>query len=223
MIQILTALILIASHIATSAQPKFQPTVNLIKKKFLKSSYRKVCTDFPLFPDTSHFRMLPLKPAQSTSKSNGKYLLEFQCSTGAYNASFLYFLFDSKKSAKKKTPSLPPIILFPHDIELLNIKDHVERWQLTKHQAQVFTRHFDANTLELTAFRKGIGNGSIGYYSKYKIDSETGLPRLLISFSRIEEDHKAGYDFSNDTQPSGEGWVSWQPQKNLLGILKDFK
>lgn len=221
--QILTVLFVLVSLTAGSAQPKLQPTVNLIKKKFLKSSYTKICQDFPSFSDNSRFRMLPLKPAQNTSKSNGKYLLEFQCNSGAYNASFLYFLFDSKKSAKKKTLPMPSIILFPHDIELLNIKDHKERWQLKKHQAQVFTRYFDTNTLELTAFRKGIGDGSIGYYSKYKIDSETGLPRLLISFSRIEEDHQAGYNFTPESQPSGEGWLSWEPQKPLTGVLKNFK
>ncbi|NUM60404.1 MAG: hypothetical protein HUU56_17380 [Bdellovibrionaceae bacterium] len=197
------------------AQPNAKRIIKLVKKSISKSSYHKTCEDLLEFSTENQVRLISL----NSDHKNSKYLLGFRCNSGAYNSSYIYFLLDSKTESK----NLPPLVAFPNDPQLILNKDHQENWRLERYETQVFTSHWNQETLELFSYRKGLGDGSKGYYTKYKIDANSGLPQLLVSISRIEQDHQAGYHFSTESQPTGKGWLTLEPQQKLTGKLVKFK
>jgi hypothetical protein len=167
--------------------------------------------------DDSRFHWMPL--------SNTTHLIRLRCNSGTYNESFIYFFVDqakillSKRGTKRKAP---PIVLFPNDPVLLKKKEIRSKWNLKSHQAEVFEREFNAKTLKLEAFRKGLGDGSIGYYTHYEFNPKSGIPRLTYTAVRILEDHSSGYHFLPGKAPKGKGWHSFTPSSIVKGKVAPF-
>ncbi len=192
--------------------------VESIHEKYPISSYKAQCSDFQETTLSDHFHLIQLSPAL--------YLMQFRCNSGAYNKSFLYFLFDqshAKRSIRGTKRLPPPLIQFPNDPELLSNTDIQKRWKLDSSQTEIFKSNLNLKTWAMTSYRKGLGDGSIGYYTKYKFNKNTGIPKLLFSSTRILEDHSDGYFFDPNKDPSGKGWISFNPRNPIEGSLISFQ
>lgn len=191
--------------------------VESIHEKYPTSSYKDQCSDFQETTFSDHFQLIELSPVLD--------IMQFRCNSGAYNKSFLYFLFNKshEKRSKRGTKRLPPpLIQFPNDPQLLGNSAFQQRWKLDSSQTEVFNSNINLKTWTITSFRKGLGDGSIGYYTKYKFNQKTGIPNLLFSSTRILEDHSDGYVFDPNKNPSGNGWVSFNPPNPIEGSLTSF-
>ncbi len=150
---------------------------------------------------------------------SGRFLLQWRCFVSAYNVGFLYFLYDetSMKPTRRGTQRpAPPLILFPTHPAMQN--QPWRRWGVRPHEAIIPMRFTDAKSLVIHALVKGVGDGSYGYYSRYRVDGASALPVLETTVIRNEEDREEPMDFSEFLEPSGKGWVRL-PQTSISGCF----
>ena len=141
-----------------------------------------------------------------------------------YNESFLYFFVDQsllELGVLGQKQQAPPVLQFPIDPQIFQQRELQQRWKLSEHQAELYTCDSNMKNYTLRAFRKGIGDGSIGLYTEYTINKNTGIPTLRRSVVRTLEDHQFGFNCHKEKLPHGKGWILYKAKKPIDGKLEE--
>lgn len=197
-----------------------------LQQSYERSPLKATCDAWPALGDAAvgtavpddRLRFIPLRP--------GRFLMQVLCTHGAYNAKYLFFAYDETQPvAKAWTPdsaTLPPLIVFPSHPVFQNDPE-MAHWSVAPHEPLVFARAVDARTATITAFAKGIGDGRIGYYTRYRVDRRSFLPTLTLTAVRNDGKAAEGVAFSAHREPRGEGWQRYvrpQPTGCLASLEK---
>lgn len=161
----------------------------LLKKTFERSTFKESCGDWPDLEAASRGEKVP--GLAFLPLGRGHFLLQVRCTTGAYNESSLFFLWDDRTHE-----FAPPLVLFPAEGAVP--------------EALVFARDFDAKRLTLWELRKELGDGSAGRYRRFTFVNEQ--PVLDEQVSKDGADHLDPYDFSRKAAPRGAKWVRTTPK-----------
>lgn len=217
-----------------------KPVFESLAKSVSQSSLSSLCDAVPRF-ECWNQKGIPEDRLEFIELSKTRVLIRVACSISAYNASSFYVAFDigtpstivtaSTKRGKSKSnsgatqPSLrePALMLFPNHSGLLN-GPHAY-WGLRPMEAIVGTRFFDEKSNSLFAYTKGLGNGTIGHFHHYRFAAKDGLPRLVISASKIIDDGKDEFQFhpvKSRFPPVTASWVRFKPKGELRGCLSGF-
>lgn len=189
-----------------------------LQRSFMQSPLKSQCD---LWPDLDHaaigedmagrLKFIPLKP--------GKFLLQAQCSQGAYNESYLIFAYDETRNTSSR--AVPALIIFPTNPVFQN-EPKLQHWEIEPYEPIIASREIEAKTGRITAYFKGLGDGSIGYYARYSVDPITFRPALKLTIIRDENDHQNGWHFSKSSEPSGQGWQRFT-QPPIQGCLASLE
>lgn len=151
-----------------------------------------------------------------------RWLLRVQCDVAAYNDTAFFFLYDETKlkPGLRGEPRLEPLplLIFPNDPWFLASKEG-RRFQARPYDETLFSARYLPKERELATFRKGLGDGTLGVASRYRIDPETGVPTLVVSVARARDDHAHPFDPSTAKEPSGPGWTRFTPKQPVRGCL----
>jgi hypothetical protein len=163
----------------------------MVKKSFERSPFAQSCGDWPDLEAAARgaavpgLAFLPLGRAQ--------FLMQVRCTSGAYNESSLFFLWDDRTHEVA-----PPLVLFPSEGSMP--------------EAQVFARDFEPKRPTLWELRKQLGDGSGGRYRRFTF--KDALPVLEEQIDKDEADHLDGYNFSRKQVPHGAKWKRTTPKSS---------
>ncbi|TGM57943.1 DUF1176 domain-containing protein [Leptospira adleri] len=115
--------------------------------------------------------------------SNGTFLGELLCKTGAYNQSFVYFIYD-ERSLPVKTKIL--------SFESYDVDTSAEETRFKRIESQSLIRFYKKESGELIAFWKHRGMGDCGRFFRYKL-SERNETQLIEFRAKLECDGKLAY------------------------------
>ncbi|WP_069607578.1 DUF1176 domain-containing protein [Leptospira tipperaryensis] len=115
--------------------------------------------------------------------SNGTFLGELLCNTGAYNRSFVYFIYD-----ERTLPAKTKILSF----ESYDVDSAAKETRFKRFESQSLIRFYKEESGELIAFWKHRGMGDCGRFFRYKL-SERNETQLLEFRAKLECDGKLAY------------------------------
>ena len=137
--------------------------------------------------------------------SANKYLVEMRCSTGAYNLSNIYLLYDeSAIPAKAQVLEFPWIKITSGEDEDLDVPKAVEKVTVKA----VGGRYFNPKTKELIVFVKAYGIGDAGRYARYSFPN--GKPTLEEFRARLVWSGR-GYQAGDVIKSSPKTWKRYYP------------
>jgi hypothetical protein len=183
------------------------------QKAFLQSKLKADCPGWPNLELIALGRPLGDK-VKFLAFDNEKYLIQVHCQESVYNQTMVFFYYDAKRIVlgKRENPVHDPmsLVLFPVDPQISNSPAY---------EAKIAVKDFNKKTLMLTSYLKGLADGSIGTYAQYVLNKNTALPELKLTVTKSDQDHQAGYKFTNKHPPRGKGWKTLIPKKTLIGCL----
>ena len=163
----------------------------LTKKAWQRSTFAQSCGDAPDLEAAARGEKVEGLAFHPFGK--GHFLMQVRCTTGAYNETSLFFLWDDRTHELE-----PPLMLFPVDGSVP--------------EALVFARDFDPKKPTLWELRKELGDGSGGRYRRFGF--KDALPVLEEQISKDGADHVDGYDFSRKKVPHGAKWQRTTPKSS---------
>jgi hypothetical protein len=178
--------------------------LRILQVEFSQSSFAKECSAWPPLDDIAAGTPFERTALSFLALPSGKTLIRIRCQTGAYNERALFFLEDPKSHLR--------LVMFPTagvDAE----------WALKPFEAAILERDYDPKTGILYVFAKGLGDGSIGYYLRYRFGASDDLPRLERIVQKKLDDHQETYDFNRSAEPQGKNWIRFTPAQPLKGCL----
>ena len=166
----------------------------------------------------------------------GEFLLEIICGMGAYNASYLTFVYKPKLLADirdetadirnemgsvyqppppndKKSPILDynifSLLIFPF------IASDDKR---VVFDYRPYTRDYDSWNKVLYHYRKYLGDGSGGDYAEYDLSGPDYLPVLRKTIRKRFADYDDTYQFERHKIPTGKDWKRLPIPANAIGF-----
>lgn len=217
-----------------------KPVFASLAKQLSESPLLSLCDqmpDFSCWPD-GHFQRGQIDLFES---EKGKLLIRIPCTMSAYNqTSFFVAAFTApqintqtnlKSSAKKKqktskatsTASPPMLVLFPTHPDFQNVSQF-QSIGLKPLEAIVGYRDFEQAKRKMTAYTKGLGDGTFGHFHQYEIPAKTLIPRLQLSIAKTDLDRKDPFHFERgQLPPFVKSWVRMRALKATYGCLADFQ
>ena len=127
----------------------------------------------------------------------GRFLLQIQCGTGAYNATYIYVLYD-----ESRRPVHAEFLWFP----VYRMRDGVPVKEIAPY---VFGRSFNPGTRELVALAKYRGMGDCGEFSRYVL---RGNQLVLTEFrAKTECDGRDIYQLRRGLVQPSPHWKRYLP------------
>lgn len=216
-----------------------KPVFASLSKQLAESPLLSLCDqmpDFSCWPD-GHF---PRGEIDLFDTGKGKLLIRVPCTQSAYNETsfFVAAATDAvgssgqtvvkRKQKSVKTSStaaahVPMLVLFPIHPDFQNVPQF-QVWGLKPLEAIVGYRDFEPAKRRITAYTKGLGDGTFGHFHQYEIPATTLIPRLQVSIAKTELDRKDPFHYQRgQVPPFVKSWKRMPATKVDQGCLADFQ
>jgi hypothetical protein len=215
-----------------------KPIFASLAKQLSESPLPRLCDqmpDFSCWPD-GYFTRGQIDILES---GKGKLLIRVPCTMSAYNqTSFFVATFTGSQPApvpsptkKKQKPvkiansvSGPPmLLLFPTHPDFQNVAKF-QSIGLKPLEAIVGYRDYEPAKRRITAYTKGLGDGTFGHFHQYEIPTATLIPRLQLSIAKTDLDRKDPYHYERgQLPPFVKSWIRMRALKASDGCLADFQ
>jgi hypothetical protein len=231
------------SNAAREQARLLKPVFASLSKQLAESPLQSLCDQMPDFSCWSdgHFARGEI---ELFNAGKGKFLIRVPCSQSAYNETsfFVAAMNDtnapsSQVAAKKKqkpakssatagvspTTNGPMLVLFPTHPDFQN-NPQFQAWGLKPLEAIVGYRDYEPAKRRITAYTKGLGDGTFGHFHQYEISAATLIPRLQVSIAKSELDRKDAFQYERGQQPPFvKSWIRMPTAKVSNGCLADFQ
>jgi hypothetical protein len=220
-----------------------KPVFAMLSKRLAESPLQSLCDqmpDFACWPDG----IFPRGEIDLYRAGKGKFLLRVPCTQSAYNATSFFVAATTDVTApvrqtvtKKKlkptktsatTPASlvtngPMLVLFPTHPDFQNVPQF-QAWGLKPLEAIVGYRDYEPAKRRITAYTKGLGDGTFGHFHQYEIPTATLIPRLQVSIAKTELDSKDPFHYERGQMPPFvKTWIRMPTEKVGNGCLADFQ
>lgn len=214
-----------------------KPIFVAIAKELSESPLQSLCDQMPNFAcwPEGHF---PQGQIDVFEGGKGKVLIRVPCTSAAYNQTSFFIaasLGTQANTEKKKSkttkkngaatnlaPSIS-IVMFPTHPDFQTVPQ-LQMFGLKPLESIIGYRDFEPAKRRITAYTKGLGDGTFGHFHQYELPNGTLLPRLLVSIAKSEEDRIDPYHYQRGTQPPFvKSWIRMKSLKSRVGCFADFQ
>lgn len=215
-----------------------KPVFASLAKQLAESPLQSLCDQMPNFscwPD-GYFTKGQIDLFDS---GKGKFLIRVPCTLGAYNQTSFFIAANSgsqnssaqtsgKKKPKQAKPAqpgntAPMLILFPTHPDF-QTHPQLKALGLKPLEAIIGFRDFDSAKRKITAYTKGLGDGTMGHFHQYEVPANTLIPRLQTSIAKVDHDQKNPFHYERGQMPPFvKSWIRMRSLKAGFGCLADFQ
>lgn len=209
-----------------------------LAKQLAESPLQSLCDqmpDFSCWPD-GYFTNGQIDLFDS---GKGKFLIRVPCTLSAYNQTSFFVaanrgsqISSAQPSGKKKQKlakaaqpgsTTPMLVLFPTHPDF-QTNPQLKTLGLKPLEAIVGFRDFDSAKRKITAYTKGLGDGTMGHFHQYEVPANTLIPQLQTSIAKVENDQKDPFHYERgQIPPFVKSWVRMRSLKAGFGCLADFQ
>ncbi|MDZ4083788.1 MAG: hypothetical protein U1E10_12675 [Bdellovibrionales bacterium] len=219
---------------------RIRPIFASLAKQLAESPLQSLCDqmpDFSCWPD-GYFTRGQIDLFES---GKGKFLLRVPCTLSAYNQTSFFVAANigpqttpvqasGKKKQKPAKPApnqagsaAPMLVLFPTHPDF-QTDPQLKALGLKPLEAIIGFRDFDSTKRKITAYTKGLGDGTLGHFHQYDVPANTLIPRLQVSIAKITDDHKDPFHYERgQVPPFVKSWIRMRSLKAGFGCLADFQ
>ncbi len=210
-----------------------KPIFATLAKELRESPLQSLCSEMPNFACWPDGYSSP-GTIEIFESEKGRFLIRVPCTTSAYNQTSFFVAAKAAAQAnvgkrKSKGPAAKPLevppalLLFPTHPDFQSVPQF-QAWGLKPLEAIIGFRDFELKNRRITAYTKGLGDGTFGHFHQYEVPFATMVPRLQTSIAKTEEDRKDPYHYERgQVPPFVKSWVRMRPLKASFGCLANIQ